>query len=318
MVAASQLAPATPWSAAADPVAVEGDGGCPEPAQVQALLNERLAAKERSRVRSGWRLHLDARKPAKPALSAVVTGTLLDRAGTAHESKELTVGAADCDAAALIFASMVERFFRGLGWSANAPLPAPAVSSDAPPSPPPPARWAFGLDLSGGGAALFGGGTSAHAVAGVALTATSKEAGRLRLDVLAGWPRRHRSEALGAGASARQDSWPIRAALVLSGLPRPVGWQAGIDALVTADRANSSGVVQPGTNHRLTLALGLTTGIIVALGARWSLVAEVSADRHIAGTQFVIPGDAPLQTIILAPPSWRAMFAARAVYSFGQ
>jgi hypothetical protein len=76
--------------------------------------------------------------------------------------------------------------------------------------------------------------------------------------------------------------------------------------------------VQPGTNHRLTLALGLTTGITVALGARWSLVAEVAADRHIAGTQFVIPGDAPLQTIILAPPSWRAMFAARAVYSFGQ
>jgi hypothetical protein len=68
----------------------------------------------------------------------------------------------------------------------------------------------------------------------------------------------------------------------------------------------------------LTLAMGLTTGIIVALGARWSLLAEVAADRHALGTRFVIPGDAPPQTIILAPPSWTVLFAARAVYSFGQ
>ncbi|HEX3698217.1 MAG TPA: hypothetical protein VH374_22790 [Polyangia bacterium] len=317
-IATAQLAQATVSSAALDPVAVEGDDGCPDRAQVQALVNERLAANDGPRVTSGWRLHLDTRKPATPSLPVVVTGTLLDRAGAAHESKELTVAATDCDAAALIFASMVERFFRGLGWSSNAPLPAPAVSSVVPPSLPSPPRWAFGIDLSGGGAALVGGGASAHAVVGAAATATIRDVGRLRLDILGGWPPRHRSEALSDGASASQDSWPLRTALVFSGARRTVAWQAGIDALVTVDRANSGGVVHPGTNHRLTLAAGLTTGIIIAWGAHWSLLGEVAVDRHAAGTRFVIPGDAPPQTIILEPPSWTALFAARAVYSFGQ
>jgi len=270
-------------TAASDPVAVEGSSGCPDPAQVQALVNDRLAASDGPRAASGWRLLLDDRKAAASS-SSIVTGTLVDGAGAAHESKELTVGPTDCDAAALIFASMVERFFRGLGWSSSVPLPAPAVGGDAPsPTSPTPAsrRWGFGIDLSGGAATLFGAGTSAHAVAGVALTATSVEAGRLRLDLLGGWPARHRSEALSDGASAHEDTWPIRAALVFSGPGRPVTWQAGIGALITVDQANSRGVVQPGTNRRATLAMGLTTGIIIALGARWSLLAEVAADRHV-------------------------------------
>ena len=322
VVAAALLAQPMSSSAASEPVVVDGDSGCPEPAQVQALVNERLAAKDGPPVRSGWRLHLDARKPASPSLPAVVTGTLLDRAGTVRESKGLTVAAADCDAAALIFASMVERFFRGLGWSSNAPLPAPAVNSDTPSSVPPSSPdWAFGIDLSGGGAALFGRGTSAHAVAGIAATATIRDVGRLRLDLLAGWPARHRSETLaetlGNDAAASEDSWPMRAALVFSGTRQPIAWQGGIDVRVSADRARSSGVVQPGTNQRLTLALGLTTGIKVNLVGRWSLLAEIAADHHVAGARFVIPGDAPPRTIIVEPAPWQALVAARAVYSFG-
>jgi hypothetical protein len=314
---AALLAQTAPRSAAEASVAVEGNSRCPDPQQVQALLDERLTAQQGLAARSGWRLRLSAKAQEGPASSGRVSGALLDRAGAVGESKELNVAANECDAAALAFASMVERFFRDLTWSSNAPLPAPTVNTDATPAAAPPSRWTWGVDLSAGGAALVGAGTSGHAVAGVAVAATINGVGRLRFDVLGGLPPGRRSEALGNGASAGEDSWPMRAAFVFSDLRRRVAWQGGVDALMTADRANSSGVVQPGTNRRVTLALGLTAGIIVAVGGAWSLLAEIAADRHVAGTRFVIPGDAPPQTIILEPPVWRGLFVARAVYSFG-
>jgi hypothetical protein len=282
------------------------------------MVNERLAANDGDSIAPGWRLRLDATAPATSSAPAVVTGTLLDPTGTARESKELTVAATDCDAAALVFASMVERFFHGIGWTSNAPLPSLPVSNDSTPAPPPPTPWTFGIDLSGGAIALFGGGVSAHALAGVGLTAANRDVGRLRLEILVAGPASHRSETDGTGATGSQDSWPLRATLVYCGLRRPVTWQGGIDALFNVDQARSTGVVPPGTDQRLTVAIGLTAGARVSLTQRWSLLVDVAADRHLAGKRFVIiPGDTPPQTFILDPPTWQALFTARALYSFG-
>ena len=102
------------------------DPGCVAQARVQAALDERFARPGEDAEAARWELAYEARARGRDVELAI---TLRDGDATALR-RDVIVAASDCASTPALIAAMVERYFRGIGWTTGAPLPALAHAAE--------------------------------------------------------------------------------------------------------------------------------------------------------------------------------------------
>jgi hypothetical protein len=288
-----------------------GDGDCPDARRIEEILANR-PGNDDAAVGASWRLRLRPVSPVGPSQPGTVDVALIDPLGVTRLGKLMPVGAADCDAAVAAAVAIVDRFFRGVAWSSDAPLPPPAPHSDATATAGPRAI-AFGV--TAGAATWLSDHVALRPSAGARLDAPRWHA---RLDVQTLLPSDHRTQVVGGTATASEDRLPVRAALAWARAGKRLGWQAGLDALTTYEQAQSQGVTQPASKSRLALALGVGVGIGIRLAARWQIIADAAIYHRVSGRRFYIADNPSLPGTVLESPVWQALFGLRLGFAFGQ
>jgi hypothetical protein len=119
----------------------EGAGDCPP----RDVLAARLAARVPGGARGegppaeAWRLRYRSGPPEGRSARRAISIELVDAAGQARVRRTLSVERGECrETAAAAITAIVERFFRGIGWTGGAPLPSPVAGPAVPPPPSPP------------------------------------------------------------------------------------------------------------------------------------------------------------------------------------
>jgi hypothetical protein len=260
---------------------------------------ERALARRVSPAGPGWRVVVDRVEGAGSSLRL----RLRQPDGAAVLERVIDLESASCETAADAMALIVERYFRELGWSAPQPR-APAPAAELVAVRPPPAEPARPRVLVFAGPMSW---TRGSRPIGVGGELRVRVAGPLHLGAGFLLPGTSTTQTLPGGGQATLSAVPF----VLRALAeRRWGTWTGLvslDALLSAERGESSQIARPSSARRFMLAAGGSVGAAWVPAGRLRLAAEVGVARLIGGTDFAVDGYGP----VLAPPAWQGLAALR-------
>jgi hypothetical protein len=235
------------------------DDLCPEKAAVETAVRGRLGGVLGREGEGAWKARYATWYSPEALGARVLRIEIVDPAGKVEQTKDLQTAGATCESLAHAIAVVVESHFRR-------PDPEAVQEERRPPLP---------LLGVGVGAATQTGGPAV----GLALDAGVRVARRATLTLGTVLPRRHQTEAVGAG-SAELRGLPVRLGLALDALAVD-RWrlELGPEALLMIDSAETHGLTETRRGTRFGLGLGGAATARVAFGA-WSLALTGS----LAGT----------------------------------
>ncbi len=300
-------------------VAQPADAVCPGPGLVDAALETRLGpgAAGTGAGSDSWVLRYEA-----PTANAGATGgslrlTLQDPSGRSRLDRDLSTAGEPCEQRADAIALIVERFFRGIGWTAGAALPGASASaavapptpvSPSPPAPIPAPAHDGAAPLPprlavGGGAVLLGGRAP---LVGVGLDVSARIGGSLAASVGVVLPPGEATAAVGAG-SATVRSLPIRASGRWVWRVQSFRLAAGPEGLLAWESGRTRDIAQPGSESRRVLSVGVVGAADLLVSPRWQVGIEAASHYTVLAHRFTVGGAGE----VLRPPRLQGLILAR-------
>lgn len=299
------LALAETGAAPAISVEVAPTSACPSAAQIESALGARVGAPRRS-ADGAWVVRLASRPEQGAAGSRRLE--LRDPAGRTALVRDVPPDDGACEPAADVVALVVERYFRGIGWTANAPLPdappaAVAVGAPARTAPPGPGR----LALAGGVAILAG----RDRTVAFPIAAIVRPRPWLDLAVATALPEGERTEMLtSGGGTARLAAWPWRVSAQVA-IDRG-RFRAGLgpDLLLSFETGRTEQIAVQGGDSRVAVGTGaaghVSIEILRLLSRPLSLGLGAALHHTLLASPFVVENRAGE---VLAPSPWQGLLA---------
>jgi hypothetical protein len=214
---------------------------------------------------------------------------LFDPKGERRLERNLPLAGESCSTMAQVVALVLERYFSDVSRDrearASAPTESPRVEGGTRMTSTPEGRsYAASLALGAGLA-------SPPSAPALVLDARIWIQQRLHLGLGAAWSPTEREEQVGPPAGrARLSVFPVRASLGI-GKEFAAGYAyLGPDALVSFDRAATTGIATPGETRRLVFGLGASGGVVFWLARPLALTLQAAADvtLPLAMSQLVV------------------------------
>jgi hypothetical protein len=305
------------WAGTSPGLAVETatpDALCPDLPALRRAVEARLGVVSVEGDR-GWTARTTMGHAPGQEARDFVRLELFDPSGDRKLERDLPLEGESCATMAQIVALVLERYFRGVGWTAGALLPgsapvetadAPTVASTAPPPPvappPPPPGSGLALRLAGG----MGGGIAPAALA------TAGEVGvrfglarKVALEISAMLPPRTQTTAPGDLPVAHAHAVPVRIG-VDDSVGDTLSAAIGPEVLLSIERATRDDGL--GQNTRLVVGAGVAAAAALALGPRLALEVRggVEYALPLAMSRFEVTGRGE----VLKPPPFQAALTA--------